>query len=511
MKPRWKNRTFIVASIFAVLMATHNLLFAFGFATIVDSAISNDARQIVFYLILVLVGSSILYFVKLGGRYFNLRYVKGCIVESKNRLYNNTLKGFGINKELDISMYTTNTDIIIVNQYEQHANMVLLVATFAFSCIGLLLFDWMLFVAAIIMSLLPMVVPKMFRKLIAKKINDYSIESNSYINFVQDSSTGLYDIKSFFAQRFFGKKHEYLNEKAENARVSYKMMEGIMGRTSELIGTIPFYGVTAFGGILVVYERISFPIFFAGIQLLNGIVGPVTAFFTARGHVLSSKELANRYFDEPSVENGSIVPSFCTDITFENVDFSYSQNDDGIVLKKFSIKFEKGKSYAIVGESGCGKSTMAKLVAGLLEPSNGHVLYDGKNIQEFDKAEYCVKVRYIDQAAHLFDFDIMENVELGNSNGNTNELINHLNLNNLDIKSEANLLSGGQKQRIIVARALNMLPNVLILDEPTASLDIDTAISVIRYIKSFSGLTLIVVTHSDNVEMLDLFDNIVQM
>jgi len=182
-----------------------------------------------------------------------------------------------------------------------------------------------------------------------------------------------------------------------------------------------------------------------------------------------------------------------------------------------NIQFVKGRSYAIVGESGCGKSTLAKLIAGLLPYEQGEINYDDLRVKKIALDEYRTMVRYISQETHLFNTGVKNNVEMGHEAGNYKDFLMALGMDEILARSDVefeeskDLLSAGQQQRIVLARSLNYLPQVLILDEPTANMDIETAIQSLSIFNKLDDLTLIVITHADNNNLLELFDEVIYM
>jgi len=163
----------------------------------------------------------------------------------------------------------------------------------------------------------------------------------------------------------------------------------------------------------------------------------------------------------------------------------------------------------IVGKSGCGKSTYLKLLNATILPSVGSIEYNGKNIQELDIIDFRKKVMLVPQEVFLFDETIEENFALYCRNREEEKPLPAQMENALDIccanfplSTRCSVLSGGEKQRVFLAIFLSCLPEVLLLDEPTAALDINTAQTLLANIKCFCNernITAIVVCHTDEL------------
>lgn len=200
--------------------------------------------------------------------------------------------------------------------------------------------------------------------------------------------------------------------------------------------------------------------------------------------------------------------SFSPEITFKNVSFQYSSNMD-FVLKNVNFSIPYGKTTAIVGESGCGKSTIVKLLLGFMGPSSGGIMVGSSNLKNIIPDEIRSRVGAVLQDGFLFSDTIAKNIALG-QDINMKEVIESARLAAIDdfirdelpmayntkIGSEGQMLSRGQQQRILLARALYKKPELLILDEATSALDASNELTVMKNLFSiFQSKTLIIIAH----------------
>lgn len=190
----------------------------------------------------------------------------------------------------------------------------------------------------------------------------------------------------------------------------------------------------------------------------------------------------------------------------KNVTFGYSPTSEPLI-KDFSMKLEPGKSVALVGTSGCGKSTIAKLVAGLYEPWSGDILFDGRKRCEISHEEYVNSVAVIDQNVVLFDDTISENLKMWDhsiedftmtmaciDSGIRNDIISRPRGFNTKLVKGGGNFSGGQRQRMEIATALAREPILLVMDEATSALDTMAEREVMQNIRQ-CGASLIVIAH----------------
>ena len=189
-------------------------------------------------------------------------------------------------------------------------------------------------------------------------------------------------------------------------------------------------------------------------------------------------------------------------LEIKNVTYNYSNSKEKI-LSSVNQKFELGQFYAIIGKSGAGKSTLLSLLAGLDKPQKGQILFNGNDIEKDGYSNHRKNnISLVFQNYNLIDYlTPIENVRLVNKNASETILF-ELGLDKSQINRNVMKLSGGQQQRVAIARALVSEAPVILADEPTGNLDVDTASEIIEILKKLAkerNKCVIVVTHSKEV------------
>lgn len=199
---------------------------------------------------------------------------------------------------------------------------------------------------------------------------------------------------------------------------------------------------------------------------------------------------------------------FQTDIVFENVDFWYQQ-ENIMTLLDVNLRISKGETVAITGPSGCGKSTLIDLIVGLLSPRRGNIYWNGKLISAVNQKIACQKVAYVPQDSFLFPGTIRENLIWGQIDKSDKQIWDALQIAaaakfveelplGLDtpVGDSGTLFSGGERQRLCLARGLVSHPNLLILDEATSAVDIETEQRIMTSLsQSQNNYTIVVIAH----------------
>ena len=189
-------------------------------------------------------------------------------------------------------------------------------------------------------------------------------------------------------------------------------------------------------------------------------------------------------------------------LEIKNVTYNYSNSNEK-VLSSVNQKFEIGKFYAIIGKSGAGKSTLLSLLAGLDKPQKGQILFKGNDIEKDGYSNHRKNnISLVFQNYNLIDYlTPIENVRLVNKKASETILF-ELGLDKSQINRNVMKLSGGQQQRVAIARALVSEAPIILADEPTGNLDVDTASEIIEILKKLAkekNKCVIVVTHSKEV------------
>ena len=188
-------------------------------------------------------------------------------------------------------------------------------------------------------------------------------------------------------------------------------------------------------------------------------------------------------------------------LEMNNIRYSYDNKRN--VLSGINMKLEEGKMYAILGQSGCGKTTRLSLLGGLDSPIDGQILYDGQDIEKLGLANHRKNnVAFIFQSYNLIDYlTPKENVAL-TAKLSPQPILERVGLTEEECKRNVLKLSGGQQQRVAIARALASDTKVILADEPTGNLDEDTAAEIISILKKCAhemNKCVIIVTHSNDL------------
>ncbi len=279
------------------------------------------------------------------------------------------------------------------------------------------------------------------------------------------------------------------------------------------VGAI-FYGV-----YLIVEGQITQGALIGAVILGGRTMGPLSQLANTlarvNGALTAYRNLA-KLIGEKSENTGGLSPisrpSFKGEIEFKNVSFRFEGSRQD-VLNDISFKIPAGQKVAMVGKMGSGKSTMSKLIAGILQPTDGAILIDGVDVRQIDTADTRKNIGVMLQDSWLFSGTIRENIQMGFNEYDDDHVLNickiagvddfvgaHPKGYDLEVRERGNGLSGGQKQTINLARSLLHDPAILLLDEPTSSMDQNTEKQVITSLESFSkDKTMLIVTHRNSI------------
>ncbi len=324
------------------------------------------------------------------------------------------------------------------------------------------------------------------------------------------------EILKYGAFEQFKEKHRAENELYESKRYKTRLTTFKATIITNVSAVSMILGVILVGGIQIIQGKTEVGTVIGVTNLMNTIVMPIAEVAGYRNMVNSTKPVIDEYMKYKEMEFTSgdavSVPQLCNTMVVENLSYTYPGSEHKL-FNGFSHVFESGKKYLIRGESGSGKTTLAKLLSGELTPLEGDVLIGDKSLSSLSLEALGRLVTYVEQQSYVFSDSIWNNIDFyrNSPKEKIQDIITKMKLNKLEtgkVIDDESGVSGGQKARISLGRALVELPEILIVDEPTAGLDPDTAAEIIDYISSIKS-TVIMISHDETAFSSDAFDEVI--
>ena len=341
-----------------------------------------------------------------------------------------------------------------------------------------------------------------FMGVVGKKLKAHSIKAQALwsdtMSMVEETLGGLRIIKAFCAEEKMNKRFNQVNSSYRDNIMRVNIRQQMAHPMSEFLGTILIVVVLWFGGILVLdYGRIDGPTIIFYLVMLYSIINPLKEFSKASYNIpkgLASMERIDKILQAEveikDKENPEHISSFEHQIEFRHVSFAYTDRKSAelvYVLKDINLVIPKGKTVALVGQSGSGKSTMVDLIPRYYDVQEGEVLIDGINVKDLAVHDLRMLIGNVNQEAILFNASFKDNIRFGKTDATDEEIANAAKIANAyefitksehgfdtNIGDRGGRLSGGQRQRVSIARAILKNPPILILDEATSALDTES-------------------------------------
>lgn len=318
-------------------------------------------------------------------------------------------------------------------------------------------------------------------------------QENGYlISIVEETLSGLKVVKSYNSENYFKLLFQNSITRLLKLDNSIGKKNNLASPMSEFMGIVVIAILLWYGGNLVLVDKtLNGALFIVYLGLAYNILTPAKSISKASYQVKNGLAAAERVFEVLEVENlitdnpNAVKKTTFTDkIILENINFRY---EDENVLKNFSLEVPKGKTVALVGQSGSGKSTIANLLTRFYDVNEGKITIDGIDIKEIEMKSLRNLMGLVTQDSILFNDTIKANIALGKPNATDDEIIDALKIANAyefvkdlpegintNVGDAGNKLSGGQKQRLSIARAVLKNPPIMILDEATSALDTES-------------------------------------
>lgn len=397
--------------------------------------------------------------------------------------------------------------------------------------ISLIIFDPLITILVLVYAFITSFI---YKKLFINRAKIWGAKGNNIAghiySHVLDTINLIHEIKLHNKVNFFYKKHKELSDNWSFLIFLKRFITSTSRPVFEIFLIIPLLFITIISSTKLVNINIL-PLMsvyiYAAFRVLPSLVNLNTAKLKKEGHNFALEYLNNDRFFKEGIskeknfnEKGETKKiKYEKNLVLKNIDFKYSLKED-FVIKNLNLEIKKNEFIGIKGESGSGKTSLIKIILGLLEPTNGNILIDNKNNINECKIEYMNSISYVPQNLSLLNDTILNNIAFGinKEDVNLDKVWNSLSLasaknfvNKLEeklnfvISTNGQNLSGGQAQRIAIARALYHEPKIVILDEATNSLDLNTEKNFYEDLIKLKGhVTIINISHKDsNLEFCD--------
>ena len=521
---------FCMALLFYCIMSLDGPMVSWILGGITDAAAQMSMQEMIRIIRITLVFFPALFLTATLSYRFKSVYVKKGILQYKNLAFRNMsekrVSAFSSRNTGGYLSALTNDIAQIEEDYlSKSVNLVYMSLQFLIALGMMLYYSRLLTLAVIVMAILPALVSVLMGKELTKRTTLVSEQNESFTARLKDLLSGFSVIKSFKAETQTCELFSTENETLEETKKKRRWWDALLSACSNMAGFLTQFVVMFLGVYLTITGQITFGKVMIFINLMgSSILAPMQMIPEMLAKRNAAKALVSKcagmMAPEEKHENLLPVSARLKDaIALQNVSFGYEEGKP--VLKGVHLRFEAGKSYAIVGASGSGKSTLLSLLMGIYDAYDGSLLVDGKEMKEIDHDSLYDLVSLIDQNVFLFDDTIRNNLtmfadfddEKVQDAVQKSALLDMIRARGEDYLcgEGGSNLSGGEKQRIAIARALLRETKVLLIDEATSALDAETAAHINETIASLEGYTRIVITHRLDEAQLSRFDEIIML
>ena len=497
---------------------------------LIDAVVGGDMNAFSSMIVFAVVYFSLMGLVDYLTSTTQACYLKKTLVALKQDIFKGLISkdyaSFHENNTADyLSNLTNDINLIETNYITPFLMMIGDVVIFIGTTAVLLWINPWVTVAMFAIAILLMVVPALFGRALESRQNQVSTEQSIFTTRIKDILEGYEVVKSYRMTKSVTTEFNAVNKTLEQYKFKSAHLKGVAQAISMMFAIGTQIAGMAIAGYFVIKGNMSVGNLFAVVQLGNGIQGPIMWIMQKvtmiKGMSGVNEKILAIIQEGQKESNERALFSFEESIILEDVSFAYEE--DMPVLKDISYTFEKSKKYAIVGESGCGKSTLIKLMMGYYRNYDGKILVDQQDVNGATPLSVNELASMIHQNVYLFDKTIEDNVLLNHhfSDAQINQALTQSGVAKFmsqltdglktSVGENGKNLSGGQKQRVAIARALIQQMPILMLDEGTSALDLQTAYDIERTLLGIRELTVITITHKLSEEILSQYDEIIVM
>ncbi len=526
-----KNKLLFILTILTSIIASLGYVFmAVLLQQLLDIAIDKNFQQF-----LRLVVFSIIYFVVLGfSLYLQSLLSKKAICKIMLQIRSDVFRGT-INHNIEdyekkntadyISVVTNDVKMLEDNFLLPLFEVIQYTVIFISSFVLMIYFDIIVTICVVAAIAVMILVPSLLGGTLEKKQNMFSSKLADFTANLKDILSGFEIIKSYSMVKSVIQRFDKVNTETINSKYSVDKLLALNEGLSAFLALMVQIVVLFLSAYFIITGRITVGTLLGMVQVSSNLANPLIMIFTnvpkmksVRPIVEKLENMSKHSLTPPKKEN---IATYQSHISAKDLSFSYDGKKEA--LSGIDCLIEKGKKYVIVGKSGCGKSTLIKLLSGYYSTYTGEILYDDTEYHMLDKDNVVQLSSIIHQNIYMFDETIYDNICLHEhypeeqiekviADSGLTEFISELPTGlQYQVGENGSNLSGGQKQRIAVARALIRNKPILILDEGTSAIDMQTAYDIENRLLKMEDLTLITITHHLEPNLLDKYDEIFYM
>ncbi len=412
--------------------------------------------------------------------------------------------------DVDMATYSSKTELFATQYYANQILVPSFIIQVVATCIAYIYINYIFIIYMVVFTGLMLLVPALTEKGNKIATEQYTTKSAQYISCLSNLFGGKGELQNYGVTASYSTKHAQQAKSLFGKYRRYNLRMQYINAFTNLFAFLVFIGLMIITALLVFAGKLEAVMFMTVVQLMNYFINPVYGIISSAAQYNAIK--AQLKVDTSQPTQGEPTSMDSSWVVSHGV-FSYPEQQE--IVYPDSITFDKNKKYLINGKSGSGKSTLAHILSGTLQLSSGNMLIDGKVLEP---NQQLPQVCYVPQSSHLFYDNLLDNVSLYRDISHS-DIISALQFCNVPTDSEFlgkqftpdSDLSGGEKQRVSLARAVVDMPSIIILDEPTASLDYNNALDILTKMCSVDNLTLIVISHETDKNMLQLFDDIITL
>lgn len=532
MKKYFKQNKFLflLTIVTSIISSLGYVFIAILLQQLLDIVMGKNMEQFIRIVIF-----SLIYFAVLGiflflQSLFEKKIIRKIVYQIRSDIFggitNHSIEDFGKSNTADyISSITNDVKILEDNFLLPLFEVIQYVVIFISSLAVMIYFDLIVTACVIVAIGIMFIVPSIIGGILEKQQNQFSQKLSELTICLKDILSGFEIIKSYSMKKYICCRFDESNKDTINAKCSVDKLIALNEGLSAFLALMVQVVVLFLSAYFILTGRITAGALLGMVQVSSNLANPLVMIFTNVPKMKSVKPIVKKLNDLSAYTvdeyQKKSIPVFNQCISVKDLSFSYDGQNE--ILHGIACTFEKGKKYVIVGKSGCGKTTLIKLLSGFYTGYEGNIFYDGTELNLLNNNDVNQLSSTIHQNIYMFDETIYDNICLHEdySKEIVDRVVKESGLNEFiselpdglfyKVGENGSNLSGGQKQRIAVARALIRNKHILILDEGTSAIDMQTAYDIESRLLKMKNLTLITITHNMKKELLRAYDNIIYM